>query len=97
MSIRSGRLAFSPMEGVPDGDTNLIKTFELFDAPAQHPQIVRRRLGMHRKSHQDGNSGKHLHKALADLFQNVLPQPGVREGQRISAVKVRAKSSPACW
>jgi hypothetical protein len=56
-----------------DGCTNLIEVSGLVDAPAQHPELVCRRLGMHRKSHQDGSSGKHPDETLPDLFQKVLP------------------------
>ena len=71
--VRSGRLAFDLKEDLLDSGTDLVNASGLFDAPPQHPEIVRRHLRMDSKSRQDGSSGKHLHKTLADFFQKVLP------------------------
>ena len=68
----SGGLAFSLLESVLDGCTNLINTSGLLNSLAQHPEIVHRRLGMHRKPHQDRGSRKHPDKAFADFLQEVL-------------------------
>jgi hypothetical protein len=64
----------------------------MLDSLAQHPEIVHRRLGMHRKSHQDGGSGKHRDNAFADLLQQMLSSVVDPAAAKVDAkpLKVRA-------